>query len=68
MTGFAKANARPGDLLSADFMHALNESLERDDQELYQQAVTKLFETGLIGLTGTSLQLTEQGWAVLQNS
>lgn len=62
MTGFAEAAARPGDSLSPGFMNSLNISLDREDQERYQQAVTKLLEAGWIDLSGTSLQLTKQGW------
>lgn len=68
MTEFVKAGARAGDSLSPEFMHQLNSKLDRNDQEHYQQAVTKLFEAGLIGLSGTSLQLTKKGWDYLQEA
>ncbi len=68
MTEFVKAGAQPGDSLSAEFMHELNTKLERNDQERYQQAVSTLFEAGLIGLSGTSLQLTRKGGAYLHEA
>ena len=67
MAEFAGAAAKPGDSLSPEFMNSLNVSLEREDQERYQQAVTTLFELGWIDLSGTSLQLTQQGWEQVQS-
>ncbi|RYZ40955.1 MAG: hypothetical protein EOP49_29215 [Sphingobacteriales bacterium] len=65
MQEFAASGAQPGDFLSADFMQKLNTSLERDDQECYQQAAAVLLEAGWISLGGTSLQLTQAGWEYL---
>jgi hypothetical protein len=62
MAEFAGSGAQPGDSLSPQFMHTLNVSLDREDQERYQEAVTTLFEQGWIDLSGTSLQLTRKGW------
>lgn len=63
---FAKSGVLPGGSLSPAFMEQLNASLGRDEQENYQQAVSLLFEEGLIDLSGTSLQLTQAGWDRLQ--